>query len=350
MLFATEKEREVRLVNKKPFISLTLPFEPKLDCLEAIKDSLEKAVYKVQSELRKYYLAPDVFAETKRLQSVIKNLNYTTHRKSIAIFISDNFEKVFYLDIPVNESISIDGAFHLKDLIQSKKQKKEYIVLALENKQIKIFLGNESGLIKLILTNGLEKNENCSNTNAIERKKYYHLFDNSLSHIINAYQLPVFITGTSSCINEFVAITQNGHSIIEYIPVETIEINSTMIKKIMWPHIMNWNKVKDILILRNMRRAAQQNKLVAGMHEVWITAVKRNVNKLIIDDDIYTDIKQFQLPINLLNNNSENKFPFYINDLVDDVIEKALKDNCEIEFCSKGMLANHGHIALIKNY
>ena len=52
----------------------------------------------------------------KKLRTIIKNLNFNTHKKSIAIFLSPVFEKVLYLDISVEEKIIIDESFEIRDL------------------------------------------------------------------------------------------------------------------------------------------------------------------------------------------------------------------------------------------
>ena len=55
---------------------------------------------RVQRDIRENY--EDDLAELvlKKLQNIINSINYSTYKKSVAIFVSPVFEKVLYLDIP----------------------------------------------------------------------------------------------------------------------------------------------------------------------------------------------------------------------------------------------------------
>ena len=67
----------------------------------------------------------------QKLKYIIKNLDFSTHKKSIAIYVSPVFEKVLYLNIEVEERIVLDKSFHIQDLIKNKKELHQYLLLQL---------------------------------------------------------------------------------------------------------------------------------------------------------------------------------------------------------------------------
>ena len=99
------------------------------------------AADKVEQELLENYPDEMGFLVMHKLRAIIKNLNFNTHKKSIAIYVSPVFEKVLYLDIAVEEKIIIDESFEIRDLVYSKKQLHKYLVLLLSGKESRMYLG-----------------------------------------------------------------------------------------------------------------------------------------------------------------------------------------------------------------
>ncbi|MBK8610670.1 MAG: hypothetical protein IPL84_12215 [Chitinophagaceae bacterium] len=70
--------------------------------------ALEMATDKIEGELLENYPNEMSTLLMRKLKTIINNLNFDTHKKSIAIYVSPVFEKVLYLDIAVEEKIIID--------------------------------------------------------------------------------------------------------------------------------------------------------------------------------------------------------------------------------------------------
>ena len=115
-----------------PCISLIMPFEPKMSLQTELAYRLKIATDKIGGELMANYPDDKAKPVLKKLQQVIKNLDYHTYKKSVAIFVSPLIEKVFYLDIAVEEKIIIDDSFEIRDLIYSKKQIHKYLLRAID--------------------------------------------------------------------------------------------------------------------------------------------------------------------------------------------------------------------------
>ena len=77
-----------------------------------------------------------------KLKNLFNTLNYNTHKKSIAIFVSPVVEKVFYFEMEMKKQIVIDPSFKISDLVNCKKESKEYLVLLLSDGFSKMYLSN----------------------------------------------------------------------------------------------------------------------------------------------------------------------------------------------------------------
>ena len=84
--------------------------------------SLKMASDKIERELKDNYQGATAKLIIEKLKSIITNLNFNTHKRSIAIYLSPIFEKVLYLDIVVEEKIVIGDSFEIRDLVLCKRK------------------------------------------------------------------------------------------------------------------------------------------------------------------------------------------------------------------------------------
>jgi len=116
-------------LHYRPAISIILPFEPKMKSKTELIHSLKIATDSVEKDLMENYPDEMSILVMRKLRAIINGLNFNSYKKSIAIYVSPVFEKVLYLDIPVEEKIIVDESFEIRDLVYCKKQLHKYLVL-----------------------------------------------------------------------------------------------------------------------------------------------------------------------------------------------------------------------------
>lgn len=353
----------MEVTHYRPAVSLIMPFEPKMSLENELARSLKTAAGHIEKQLKKNY--PDEVSEVvmKKFRTLAGNLDYTTFKKSIAIYVSPVFEKVIYLDIPVEEKIIIDESFEIRDLVYSKKEQQKYLVLLLSAKESRMFLGHGETLVKIVSNTpdalyALPDNppEKVSNFSAAPerrqmlKEKFLLHIDNALGIILRAYDLPLFVIGADDILGDFKAISKNRAAVIDYIRGHYTDAGVPELKKILAPHITAWKKVKEKNLLNRLEEAAGGKKLVTGIKDVWREAMRRNGRLLLVEKNYLcaaqhgcTNEELYQVP------EPFNKFS-YIQDAVDDVIEKVLENGGDVEFTDEGVLDHYRHIALLKYY
>ena len=350
-------------INYRPAVSIILPFEPKMALKSVLTQSLKIATDRIERELKENYPGETATLVIKKLRSIISNLSFNTHKKSIAIFISPVFEKVLYLDIDVEEKIVIGDSFEIRDLVLSKKQTREYLVLVMSGKKSNMFRGKGRELVKII-SNGSssvhafvnDPPERVANfSDPSDRKeqilnKLLHAIDNSLHLVLNAYHLPLFVLGPEKVIGHFKSLTKSAHVVIEYIHGNYDDASTEQLKKILEPHIEQWEKVREKDLLNRLEDAAGKKQLVIGMRDVWKAATGKKGRLLIVEKDyIFAAQNGGTKNVIYMPATPYNQFS-NIKDGVDDVIEKVLESGGDVEFVEKDMLIDYHHIALIKYY
>lgn len=353
----------IQATHYRPAVSIIMPFEPKMNLKSELTYALKLSADTVEKQLVKEY--PDEICSLimRKLRSILNTLNYNTHKKSIAIYVSPVFEKVLYLDIAVEKKVFVDESFEIRDLVYCKKQLNKYLVLMISSKECRIFLGNTTDFVR-IMTNTpdvapayqIDLPEKVSNftdkssIHEIQLNKFLHQVDNSLSIILNAYKLPLFILGVEKVLGTFKKITKHTGSIIDYINGNFEKASIPELLDILKPHKADWKNIIERNLLNKLVEAVGNKRLVFGIRDVWRSAANQKGQLLVVEknymyaaensssnDIIYKAIEPF------------NKFS-YIKDAVDDVIEKVLENGGDVEFVEEEMLKEYNHIALIQYY
>ncbi len=360
-LLTPEIRELIGVVHYRPAVSIIMPFEPKMSLKNELLHSLKIAADEVDRSLRESYSEEMTALILFKLRAIIGNLNFNTHKHSIAIYVSPVFEKVLYLDIAVEQKIIIDESFEIRDLVYSKKQLHKYLVLLVSEKESRIYLGNSTSLVRIVsntpesvnayATDLPEKVANFSDLSArkeLMMEKFLRHIDNSLDIILKAYQLPLFVLGPQRILGHFKSITHHAGMVIDYIPGNYESETFEELKAVLSPAISDWKKVKQKDILNRLDQAADKGKLAVGMKEVWQEAMSGKGRLLVVE-------KNFQYAAPLGNGNHRldeplepfNKFS-YIRDAVDEVMEKVLENGGDVEFVDAEVLKGFQHIALIQ--
>jgi len=360
----TPELREVmEALHYRPAVSIILPFEPKMNLKTELAHSLKTIADKVELELQANY--PDEMARLvmQKLRAIIKNLNFNTHKKSIAIYVSPVFEKVLYLDIAVEEKVIVDESFEIRDLVYSKKQMHKYLVLLVSGKESRMFLGNSKEFVRIVsstpesvyayVNDSPEKVANFSDMSShkeVIMDKFLMHIDNSLDIILKSYHLPLFVLGPERILGHFKKLTKHAGAVIEYVHGNYEEATLPELKKILEPHITDWKKVQQKDLLNQLKEAAGKKKLAVGMKEVWREAMNHKGRLLVVEKNyMYAAEHGSSDEIIYKATAPYNKFS-YIKDAVDDVIEKVLENGGDVEFVDEGLLSDHHHIVLILYY
>lgn len=349
--------KKVEMIQSSPAVSLILPFEPKMMHEDILEQEVKEALGRVEKELLKNYPAEEAMPVLLKLHALVRSLNYTTHRKSIALFASPKLAKVFYLDIPVEEKLVIDESFEIRDLVYSHKRNIQYLVLVLSAEKAKTYLGNCSKFIRLHFN--LAENvhayvhdagEPVANFSDSKKRKeilldkFLRHIDEGLSVILKAYPLPVCVIGSPRICGHFRKISRNTERVSEYIHRAAIEADETEIRSLVAPWRENWSHVRDKDLLQQLEAARHAGKAAAGIQEISKIVNAKNNRLLLVEKDFTWPVKNREEEMHY----READHPFYQKDQVDEIMEKVFHHGGDVEFVANGALAAYGRIALIR--
>jgi hypothetical protein len=357
MLNATTLEKEfpvLAAVKNQPCISVIIPFNPKMISKNDLAAALKNVYKQVKENLYNNYTDKASNELLDKLRQVIGNLDYTTHKKSIALYVSPVVEQVYYLDIDVHEKVIVDTSFEIRDIVHNKKDDHEFLLLSISSKHENIYVGNSINLRKIV-SNNIEHVQrdlpgvvaNFTDANKVKEtrlKKFLHYIDNGLPLIFKAYSLPLFVAGTEKTLGYFRRITKHQAQIAGFINGNFDNVTEAELRKLFALQLRNWKLVKENY-LRNRIKIAQNNlQLATGIHDVWIYANRRYKQLLIVEKDFYCPAFVTAKGETIFSKGNEQN-EVIAKDAVDDVIEKVLQNGGDVEFIDD--LKDYNRIALI---
>jgi hypothetical protein len=321
-----------------PSVSLFMPFEPKMVSKNEIVHKLQSLIIEAEQKLIKTFSISAAKPILERLKSVVKNLDYSTHKKSTAIYVSAEEEKLFYLDTPLEEKVIVDTSFNIRALVESKKRLQQHLVLVLGNNISRVYFGNGLHLVSM-LTNTRKKSQS-DNISSLEN--FLRETDNNLGIILNYFPLlPLFVVGDADILNNYKKITRNETHITQLIETSKYEMSVDEIKTTLQPYIINWEYIRMKHLHRRLDNAMESGKIAVGITNVIKDANQRHAKLLVVE-------KGYTVPVVKAKQGEDAlKDSTLLTDAVDEVIERVLASGGEVAFADKNVLEGYQHIALI---
>jgi hypothetical protein len=350
-----EDFRVLTPVKRQPCVSVVMPFEPKMNSKEAIMHSLKLAADKIKRDLFKDF-ASDVSDEVlQKLRKMIEHLDYTTHKKSVALFVSPEIEKVYYLDIEVCEKTITDTSFEIRDIIMNKKDEHKFLVLVITGKREKIYYGKKDRL-QLIVSNSAENVErdlpesvanftDAATVKEVKLKKFLRYIDNGLPQILKYYPLPLFVVASEKTMGYFQNITKHDKNIVGFVHGNFDNATETELITAVEPQLQNWKAIMQKHLINRLEIAQNDLRLATGIHDVWTHANRLHKQLLVVERDFYCPAFVTGSGETIFaGSNDQNKV--IARDAVDDVIEKVLQNGGDVEFVDD--LKDYNRIALME--
>ena len=100
----------------QPTVAAVFPFDPKMTPKAGIEQTIKCILGNAEKELLTRHAADEAMPVIKRLRQALRGLNYSTHRRSVAVWVSAAMSGTTYMDFAVEEQLFIDRPFHIRDL------------------------------------------------------------------------------------------------------------------------------------------------------------------------------------------------------------------------------------------
>lgn len=363
MLKSMPKRRRTDDQYRFPFVSIFTGFDPKMGNKNKIRLSLIKAADIAASELRDKFPGEMSVLVLQKLKNIIRDLDYSTHKKSLAIFVSPIFEKTFYFNMEVKERVSVKDSFQMSDLVDSKRESAEFHLLLLGEKESRIFLNDANSFVRIVPERAISEkivegdsirlgdySKRVAPGKDLVHEKYLQKIAHTLSTLTKSSRFPVFVMGSREMLDEFKDMPQNREAIVGYVPGGDEKSSLEELKELLDPYIKNWEKIKEKYLVGRLKETANRNKLVYGIEQVWQEVISNRGGQLLLEKGYPYEIDQWDSQIEDHElTGLYNKFSC-IKNPIDKMIARVLESGGDVEFVNNGLLKNYHQIAFLKDY
>lgn len=347
---SADERKMISVAKQRPCVSIVMSFEPVIASKDEMAHRLKITLERVKRELLSTYPETKAMPVVLKLQNLIRNIDYNTGKRAIALFVSPQTENIFYLDTPADDHLVIDNGFSIRDLVYSRKKHIEYLILLLSASSSKMFIGNNFKVTPIefkvdkaaaFINDIAEPVANFSDPGQRKEEllnKFLQHVDQGLSIALKSYPYSVFVAGAERTLGHFKKITKNEKSLVQFITGNYIDATDAEIAEIIQPHVLNWINGKQRSLVNELKRADNDGKLIYGMKNIWVSVNDRNARLLVVE-------KSYRQSLSANIQRS-----FYVKDAVDKIIEKVLQFGGDVEFVDDDLLKQYKHIALIPFY
>lgn len=310
-----------------PSLGLVIPFQPSMQKESQIMSLVNYATEAVKTKLSDRYgngYATNLLA---RLEKIFCNLNFHSHRKSLAIIITPGEEKIIYLDFHVKPAVFLGKSISLIDLVANSYREPDFMILHLQENNVKLFDANNGKLEKIY--------EQNHETNTAD------LFKNAsgVIELMNVgYEKPVFITGKSNLVNVFYANVSFSEIIFKKSDDEG-DVTHHKVQLLESEISHQWNHWESKFLAGRILFAKKVGLLINNIEAVLQVLHKKADGLLLMDKHFKMLLKKPNEGNDIINISKE-----FINQ-----IEHFLARGNRIEITETGLLKDMGGIVLLRN-
>ncbi|HBL98581.1 TPA: hypothetical protein DDZ86_02970 [Candidatus Dependentiae bacterium] len=364
--------------QKYPSVSILVKTHRTMPAAEQDPIAVKNAVSEVKERLKKEFSERDVKKLLDNLDSIVGQIDYAHSTDGLAIFVNEDVKLVYSLPYPVENRVSIETTFLVRDILIALNRLTNYWVLALSEKPTRLFYGTGATLSEVIEpendTMGISRDgfpldyikpEVGETANKIgntvlwnshqdaayldDRKKtFFKKVDELLLRFTSVYKRPLFVVGAEKNIVLFEDVTK--HKIAGRVHGDFSHQFVRDLEKVVWPEVQKYLDKVAAQKLVELDEAVGKLHHAFGIEMVWRMAHEGRVKDLIIEDGFLVSgviDKEHRERLTLA---TDPKAINVMDDVVNVLIENILEKGGVVTFVKPGTLKEQKRIAAILRY
>jgi hypothetical protein len=351
--------KELQALTKGPALSILLPThrnfpENKQDPI-LVKNLVDQARERLGQEFSVRELEP-LF---NRLDPLVSEINYPHTLDGLALFVSPDFAKCYYLPFPVPTRVIIDQTFATRDLVYGMHRTLRYWVLLLSQASTRLLMGTGETLEEVDdqtfamqmtgpgATTALPYNSDSSYMDDRHRR-FFQQVDSAFGTYASDEDLPLIVGGVDRQISFFKEVSQYQGAIVGTLPGNLDRATIHELTPPVWELMQSVREQQQTEAMQELCDAVGARKVVPTIEEVWQLAQEGRGKRLLVE-------KNYHVPA-VVTDNGGLKIVDQIggtdvmDDAVDEIIEKVLAKGGTVVLVEDGSLSDYQRIALILRY
>lgn len=320
-----------------------------------VKNLVDEATTRLSEEFSTRELEPLI----KKLETLVSEIDYPHTLDGLALYVSHDFAKLYYLPFSVPARVIIDQTFATRDLVYGMHRSLRYWVLLLSQASTRLLAGTGETLEEVDDQNFLMQMTGPGATTALpfdsdssymddRHRRFFQQVDRTFTDYAKDEELPLVLGGVDRQISFFQEVSQYGSAIAGTITGNFDRSPLHELAPQVWSIIQGVREDQQVSALQELDNAMSAQKVVSTIGEVWRLAQEGRGKLLLVE-------KNYHVPA-ILNNSGNFELvdqaggTDVMDDAVDEIIEAVLAKGGNIAMVDDGSLSAHQQIALILRY
>ena len=315
-----------KLLSEFSSVGFIIPFQPSMWDEKKIESAWNTAMQMVETKLKEKYSEECTSKISFRLKILFGKINLNTHRKSLAIFLTPDEEKIIYLSFPVKPVVFSGNFISLLDIFDSMQHDPDFYYLVLNKGYVCLYVYNNDQLSKVY-----QQNDDITSVNLFKNAS------NTIELLNGKYEKPVFVTGRPNLVEQFCNsefYSDNYFTLLYHKTPFSIQIIQSLINEIN----KHWRYWRSKFIVSRVLLAQKSNGLISHVEAV-LQALRRSADGFLLIDNRLK---------NQVHKSISGKIVFQLADDVECLIEKFLARGNRFEITETDILKDMGGIVLLK--
>lgn len=351
--------KQLQSLNKTPALSILLPThrtspDNKRDPI-VVKNLVDEATERLKQEFSVRELEPLL----NRLEKLVSEIDYRYTLDGLALFVSHDFSKLYYLPFPVTARVVIDKTFATRDLVYGLHRSQCYWVFLLSQASTRLLAGTGETLEEVEDENFPMQMTGPAATQPIpyhadssyvddRHRRFFQQVDRAFSSYVEGEALPIIVGGVTRQISFFQEVSQYASAIAGTLTGNFDKATTAELLPDVWPIVQSVREKQRQDALKSLENAMGAQLVVSTIGEAWRLAKEGRGKLLLVEKNyhepaILTEDGQFKLV-------DQPGGTEVMDDAVDEIMEIVLAKGGEVALVEDGSLAIHQRIALILRY
>lgn len=351
--------KELQALTKVPALSILLPThrtspDNKQDPI-VVKNLVSEATERLSQEFSGRDLEPLLV----NLDGLVSDINYAHTLDGLALFVSHEFAKLFYLPFTVPKRVVIDQTFATRDLVYGLHRAQRYWVFLLSQNATRLLAGTGDTLEEVVDGSFPMQMEGPGATTALpdsadsaylddRHRRFFQQVDRAFADYAADDTLPLILGGVIRQISFFQEVSQYASQVAGTITGNFDKATVAELVPEVWPFVQEVRGKQRAAALAALDAAMGEGKVVSAIEEVWRLANDGRGKLLLVE-------KGYHVPAVVddkggLQVVAEPGGTEVMDDAVDEIIEAVLAKGGEVMLLEDGTLPDHRHIALTLRY
>ncbi|MBV9390052.1 MAG: hypothetical protein JOZ78_26815 [Chroococcidiopsidaceae cyanobacterium CP_BM_ER_R8_30] len=350
---------QLQSLLKVPALSILLPThrtspDNKQDPIR-VKNLVDEATERLATEFSWRELEPLL----KRLETLVSEIDYPYTLDGLALYVSHDFAKLYYLPFAVPARVVIDQTFATRDLVYGMHRALRYWVLLLSQSSTRLLAGTAQILEEVHDRNFPIQMTGPGATTALpyeadssylddRHRRFFQQVDRAFISYAKDDELPLIVGGVDRQISFFQEVSQYKPLIADTLTGNFDRATIHELTPQVWSIVQNLRETQRANALQELEHAVSAQKVVSTIEEVWRLAQEGRGKLLLFEKNYHVPaIVTEDGRLELVDQVGSMEV---MDDAVDEIIEVVLAKGGSVAIMDDGALSIHQHIALILRY